>query len=99
MVSLNFIRIEYDHCVYFKKLENGMFFILVLYVDNMLVARKSMVEINMLKAKLARAFYMKDLGEAKKILGMEIHRDMKNGKLWLLQQTVCGENTYDIQYE
>jgi hypothetical protein len=29
---------------------------------------------------------MKDLGETKKILGMEIHRDRKNGKLWLSQQ-------------
>ena len=86
MVSLNFTRSEYDHCVYFKKLENGMFIILVLYVDNMLVASKSMVEINRLKAHLARAFDMKDLGETKQILGMEIHRDRKNGKLWLSQQ-------------
>jgi hypothetical protein len=54
MVSLNFTRSEYDHCVYFKKLENGMFIILVLYVDDMLVERKSMVEINRLKAQLAR---------------------------------------------
>jgi hypothetical protein len=49
-VSLNFTRSEYDHCVYFKKLENGMFIILVLYVDDILVERKSMVEINRLKA-------------------------------------------------
>jgi hypothetical protein len=40
----------------------------------------------MLKAQMARMFGMKDLGEAKKILGMEIHRDRKNGKLWLSQQ-------------
>jgi hypothetical protein len=84
MVSLKFAS-EYDHCVYFKKLENGMFIILVLYVDDMLVTSKSMVEINRLKAQLARAFDMKDLGAAKQILGMEIHRDRKNGKLWLSQ--------------
>jgi hypothetical protein len=62
-----------------------IFIILVVYVDNMLVARKSMVEINRLKAQLAKAFDMKDLGAIKQILGM-IHRDKKNGKLWLLQQ-------------
>ena len=28
---------------------------------------------------------MKDLGVAKNILGMEIHNDRKNGKLWLSQ--------------
>jgi hypothetical protein len=63
-----------------------MFIIMVLYVDDILVARKNMVEINRLKAQLARAFDMKDLGEAKQILGMDIHRDKKNGKLWLSQQ-------------
>jgi hypothetical protein len=86
MVSLNFTKSEYDHCVYFKKLENGMFIILLLYVDDMLVAIKSMVKINRLKAQLARAFDMKDLGVAKQILGMEIDRDRKNGKLWLSKQ-------------
>ena len=62
-----------------------MFIILVLDVDDMLVASKNMVEINRLKAQLARAFDMKDLGAAKQILGMEIHRDNKNGKLLLSQ--------------
>eukprot|EP00253_Pinus_taeda_P023964 PITA_23964 len=31
-------------------------------------------------------FDMKDLGVTKHILGMEIHRDRKNGKLWLSEQ-------------
>ena len=48
MVSLNFTS-EYDHCVYFKKLENVIFIILVLYADDMLVARKNMVEIKKVK--------------------------------------------------
>eukprot|EP00253_Pinus_taeda_P036708 PITA_36708 len=45
-----------------------------------------MEEINRLKAQLFRTFDMKDLGSAKHILGMEIHRDKKNCKLWLSQQ-------------
>ena len=85
MVSQNFIRSEYDHCEYFKSF-NGIFIILALYVDDMLIASKSMEEINRLKAQLSRTFDMKDLGAAKHILGMEIHRDRKNGKLWLSQQ-------------
>ena len=44
-----------------------------------------MVEINRLEAQLARAFDMKNLGETKHILGRDIHRDRKNGKLWLSQ--------------
>jgi hypothetical protein len=86
MVSLNFTRSEYDHCVYFKILENDIFIILVLNVDDMLVERKIMVEINRLKDQLARAFDMKDIGETKQILGMDIHRNRKNGNFLLSQQ-------------
>jgi len=82
MVRHNFIRSEYDHCVYFKSF-SGIFIILVLYVDDMLIASKIMKEINRLNVQLFRAFDMKDLGVAKHILGMEIHRDGKNGELWL----------------
>eukprot|EP00253_Pinus_taeda_P031476 PITA_31476 len=52
----------------------------------MLLASKSIVEINRLKAQMARTFDMKDLGAARQILGMEIFRGRSNGKLWLSQQ-------------
>ena len=85
MMSQNYIRSEYDHCVYFKKLSNSMFIILVLYLDDMLLARKSITEINRVKAQMARTFDMKHLGVARQILGMEIFRDRSNGKMWLSQ--------------
>jgi hypothetical protein len=69
MVSQNYTRSEYDHCVYFKKLNNGIFIILVLYANDMLLARKSITEINRLKAQMARMFDMKDLRAARQILG------------------------------
>ena len=53
----------------------------------MLIAAKSMLEIKRLKSLLGDEFEMKDLGAAKKILGMEeIHRDRKAGKLYLSQK-------------
>ena len=85
-MSQNYIKSEYDHCVYFKKLSNGIFIILVLYVDDMLLASKIITEINRLKAQMARTFDMKDLGVARQILGMEIFGDKNNGKLWLSQE-------------
>ena len=88
MVSYGYTRSEYDHCLYFKKL-NDIFSILVLYVDDMLIVSKSMDEINMLKAQMARTFDMKDLGAAKQILGIEIHRDIRNGKLSFSQENPC----------
>ncbi|TXG63126.1 hypothetical protein EZV62_010120 [Acer yangbiense] len=51
----------------------------------MLIISKSKVEIDRLKAQLSLEFDMKDLGEAKKILGMEIKRDRAKGIICLTQ--------------
>jgi hypothetical protein len=77
MVSHNYTRSGYDHCVHFKKLNNDIFIILVLYVDDMILARKNITEINRLKAKMARTFDMKDLGATRQILSMEIFRETR----------------------
>ncbi|TYH50901.1 hypothetical protein ES332_D10G236100v1 [Gossypium tomentosum] len=68
------------------KLHDGSFIYLLLYVDDMLIASKSQKEIDKLKAQLNQEFEMKNLGEAKKILGMEISRDRQRGKLCLNQK-------------
>jgi hypothetical protein len=85
MIEQGYSRCHSDHCVYVKRLENGSYIILLLYVDDMLVAGSNMQDINVLKMKLANSFAMKDLGVAKKILGMRIKRDRKNRKLMLSQ--------------
>jgi hypothetical protein len=80
MIEQGYSRCHLDHCVYFKKIENGSFIILLLYVDDMLVAGNNMQDINVLKKKLDNSFVMKDLGATKKILGMRITRDKKIAK-------------------
>ncbi|TXG70734.1 hypothetical protein EZV62_005669 [Acer yangbiense] len=80
-----YTRSHFDHCVYFCKLQDGTFVYLLLYVDDMLIASKSKVEIDRLKAQLSSEFDMKDLGEAKKILGMKIKRDRVKGTICLTQ--------------
>ncbi|KAH9666242.1 Integrase catalytic domain-containing protein [Citrus sinensis] len=82
-----FTRSEHDHCVYFRRLPDGAFIYLLLYVDDMLIASKNRDEIERLKKQLASEFEMKDLGDAQKILGMEICRDKKNGSVWLTQKS------------
>ena len=77
MTKQGYSRCHSDHCVYFKKIENGIHIILLLYVDDMLVAGSNMQDINVLKNKFTISFAMKDLGAAKKILGMKIKRDKK----------------------
>jgi len=68
---------------YFKRLDDGHYIILLLYVDDMFVTGSNMREINVLKRKLANSFAMKDLDVAKQIIGMRIARDRKNRKLTL----------------
>ncbi|KAL0426860.1 UNVERIFIED_CONTAM: Retrovirus-related Pol polyprotein from transposon TNT 1-94 [Sesamum latifolium] len=82
---IGYKRCEYDCCVYVKSLDDGSFIVL-LYVDDMLIAAKNMHDVLALKALLSQEFDMKDLGAAMKILGMEIHRDRGSRKLWLSQR-------------
>ena len=72
-----------DQCTFTKRFENDEFIILLLYVDDMLIIGQHMKKINKLKSELSRSFAMKDLGQAKQILGMEIKRERKAKKLWL----------------
>jgi hypothetical protein len=83
MIEQDYSRCHSDHCVYFKRIENRSYIIMLLHVYDMIVVGSYMKGINVLKKKLANSFAMKDLGVANKILGMRITRDMKNHKLTL----------------
>jgi hypothetical protein len=72
LTEQGYSRCHSDHSVYFKRLENGSYIILLLYVDDMLVTGSSMQDINVLKNKLSNSIVMKDLGVAKKILSMRL---------------------------
>ena len=60
----------------------------MLYVDDMLIASKEKKEIKEQKHKLNTKFEMKNLGPAKKILGMEIHRGRKEEKLFIYYDSI-----------
>uniref|UniRef100_A0A8R7RAQ8 Reverse transcriptase Ty1/copia-type domain-containing protein n=1 Tax=Triticum urartu TaxID=4572 RepID=A0A8R7RAQ8_TRIUA len=85
MIAHGFKRSAYDSCVYIKFVDGSTIYLL-LYVDDMLIAAKGKKEITT-KAQLSSEFEMKDLGAAKKILGMEITRDRNSGLLFLSQQS------------
>jgi hypothetical protein len=55
-------------------------------VDDMLIVGKHISRIKELKNTLSESFAMKDLGEARKILGIEIVRDRNEKKLYLSQE-------------
>lgn len=85
VISKGYQRSSYDSCVYYNKTDSGCFLYLLLYVDDMLIACKEKEAIRSLKCMLRSEFEMKDLGPARKILGMEIHRSGSEGLLFLSQ--------------
>jgi hypothetical protein len=85
VIKIGYRRCEYDYCVYVRSFDDDLFVFLLLYVDDMHIATKSIVEVNKLKVLLSREFDMKDLDATKKILGMEIRRERYAKRLWLSQ--------------
>jgi len=77
----NYTRSKYDPCVYYNKLPSGEYIYLLLYIDDMPIASKSRSTINRLKKQLSSEFEMTDLVEVKKVLVMEIERDIDSGKI------------------
>ena len=86
MLEHGFKRSHVDHSLYTKKNGDGSPIILVLYVDYLLLAGKRKSTRKALKQQLNSAFSMKDLGEAKYILGMRIKRDRQQYTLHLSQE-------------
>jgi hypothetical protein len=74
-----------DNCIY-AKFKNGKYIFLILYVDDILLASSDVSLLLETKRFLSSHFEMKDLGEAKFVLGIEIHRDRMKGVLGLSQK-------------
>ena len=85
MRRVGYKRCDNDHCCYIKKFK-GSYIILLLYVDDMLIAGSDMSEIKKLKKQMSEEFEIKDLGAANQILGMSISRNKENGSLTLSQE-------------
>lgn len=62
-----------------------MFVLVLLYLDDILIASIDKTQIEKLKTALSREFKMKDLGSAKRILGMELVRDRCRNTLLIAQ--------------
>ena len=86
MFSQGYKSSETDHCLYTSQAKDHSLVILILYVDDMLLASRQMAEISALKSKMAKVFDMKDMGEASHILGMHIERDRSKKVVYLSQE-------------
>ncbi|CAH9139773.1 unnamed protein product [Cuscuta epithymum] len=86
MQSLKFSKSSADHCLYYKNIDSTPIFLL-LYVDDMLIVSPCLKSIEHVQKSLCENFDMKDLGDARKILGISIIRDRKKSTLVLNQRS------------
>jgi len=74
ITAFGLTMVSEDHCVYVKKTNVGIMF-LTLYVNDILLAGSDMELISATKRWLSSIFEMKDMGEVRYVLGVEITRD------------------------
>ncbi|MCQ7012854.1 hypothetical protein M9Y11_18445, partial [Clostridioides difficile] len=82
--SYGFTQCPDEQCVYRRRDENVVVF-LVLYVDDILLIGNSKKVLSDVRVWLSKQFDMKDLGEAGHILGIKIIRDRRKRSLCLSQ--------------
>ncbi|KAG6612000.1 RxLR effector candidate protein [Phytophthora cinnamomi] len=82
--SQGFCRSAADPCVYVRR-SGSKFSIIVVYVDDLMIFSKTKADITGIKEALKREFSIKELGELKYCLGIEIHRD-RESKVIIMNQ-------------
>ena len=72
-----------DLCIY-TSTSDGLF-ILAVYVDDILLARRSQRKIAQVKAALGKCFQVKDMGELHYFLGVSVKQNSETGETWISQ--------------
>ena len=80
MEKLGFVPFGSDTCLFQNKTTKAL---VILYVDDLLIATPTLSAIDSTKEQLMSAFEMKELGEVKRFLGFDVVRDRKNRTIFL----------------
>ena len=88
--DLGFNRCSKDTCVYLYQSKDA-FIILAVHVDDMLIVSNSKTSLAKMKLALGKHFKVKDLGDVRFLLGIEVIRDRQTGHIRLSQQTYIDQ--------
>ena len=72
-----FVQCQSDHTLFVKHFPEGKLAIIIVYVDDIILTGNHEEKIDLLKKLLSKEFEIKDLGNLKYFLGMEIARSKK----------------------
>ena len=87
MTKLGFTCTIADDCLYVLWKHGKIVLMILIYVDNIAVARKEISGIVMFEHNLSKDFEITDMGELKFILGILVTRDRPNYLIYLNQST------------
>jgi hypothetical protein len=82
-VTIGFHMLDADHSFYVRKSDEGIV-VITIYVDDLIVAGDNEKEVEHVKNLFKQKFDMKDLGEFKFFLGIEVIKTLEG--IWLLQR-------------
>lgn len=85
IVKLGFVRSENDQCLYLQGTGKNKI-IIVLYVDDILLASSSLKALETVKRSFSGEFEMKDVGEVNQFLGLTVERDLAKKTLRIHQR-------------
>jgi hypothetical protein len=88
LVTIGFYMSDVDHSLYVRKSDEGIV-VITIYVDHLIVGGDNEKEVEHVKSLLKQKFDMKDLGELKFFLGIEVIRTPEG--IWLLQRQYALE--------
>ena len=83
--AIGFKKLSADNCVFILNPAAPNMIVIVLYVDDMIIASKLLSDIQNLKDKIKSKFNIDDLGEMKYYLGLQIMQDLSKGVIKLTQ--------------
>ncbi len=87
LIGLGYKQCIQDTCAFTKSTGDGKFSFIGIYVDDILLGTNDSVEFNRVFSKLEEEFRVKDLGEMKLFLGMEVEIDKKTNTMKLSQSS------------
>ena len=93
--SILFIKSAADTCIY-TRIKNQHEITLFIYVDDLLIASRSMEQINEIKLELSAKWSTKDMGEISEILGIEFYRNREQKSSELNQSSYMILDIYFI---
>ncbi|RYA45513.1 hypothetical protein DD606_24965 [Enterobacter cloacae complex sp. GF14B] len=83
LVSIGFRKDHADHSLYVCESDVGIV-VITIYVDDLIIVSDNAMEIDHVKGLLKQEFEMKDLGELRYFLGIEVIRTPEG--VWISQR-------------